>query len=75
MIANLAWRLGCRLVAWAAKQDGATSVRIDARYGAPETDWAAESQAWGQEALKWANNAHAVTANNAVTWTNPARWN
>ena len=39
MITGLAWRLGCRLVAWAVKRDGATSVRIDARYGEPEIDW------------------------------------
>ena len=36
MIKALAWRIGCRLVSWAVKREGATSVRIDARYGETE---------------------------------------
>ena len=38
MIKALAWRIGCRLITWAVKREGATSVRIDAQYGETEAD-------------------------------------
>ena len=73
MIASLAWRLGCWLVSWAVKRDGATSVRIDARYGETEIDWGAEFAEWAEVVADM--NPPRTTTSGGVTWTNQARWN